>query len=1404
MKKKCIILNPLQRDGTNQNQRLVRALHPSYVSVDEREIDDLLMYAREFAKLIRYHNSSNERDGDWSLFIENDISTLVSIILNKELEGLKTTFDLAYQKTASGNIVVKHGGIKDQFTTLFNLFTEIDYWYNNSVKGLGLQASLKVKILSSFNESLRNTLSLCGIFREGIGEDACVADVSSFNDIWNTENIEDSSLVDSPALLNTDPALLDEFAKELKKIFEKMFQELREIQDAAPGYLEETLNDYPEHQPYMALFLAFLNIFMYARNHLNSITRRHLDFYYQDVLQLESAPENPDQVHIIFELAKSFQTHLIEQGIFIKDGKDNNGAEILFAADDELVVNKAKIDEKSSFKSIFIDKGYESQNPGKDTPYIIKNIYAATMANSLDGLGTDLEGADGKWQAFGDEKMPYAEVGFAIASPILQLTEGKRMVTFTFEFDDPQNTIFQKNSFYRNWVACELKNNVKVQFSGEKEWVAGTVSSVGVVNLGQKKGQYIFKVELGADGGPVVNYDDKVLAAGFKTNHPVARFIMDNEGLNVLQLQGSFEPLQKFDEVDGVGSWLANRALAFLNDADSAEDIAGREPQVGPVVDHPGTGYGDQVDDYDIGITVAQRILVKRASLGPDGFTNLMQLDDVKGFGIDKLNDLLFSSDCADVENIRSNASTWDDGTEFNKNDYVFFEDGFYRSRILNNIGFRPDVNPDQWQSIEKSYPYRFFRPLEFLKLSLRVDVTGVKNLVIENDVGTLNPAKPFMPFGPVPKVGSCFYLGSQEVFKKCLSGPVQNEIKVNLKWTDLPENSFNNHYANYKYYNGTTYVQYFAGNNDHFKTDIEVLHGNEWGIAKSNQTLFNTIGTDLKSGKTFELDDILTDRNTKLEPFGDYGLGFERGFIRFKLNQHFFHKLYAEVVTTAALSNGQVGTPKGPYAPVISEISLDYSSVHETDFTTLSKKDYDDRVEQLFHIRPFGINEFFPVDGVSDEEVFTSKILVPASLVNEKDEETGDVPINSEGGPLATDAEGSLYIGIENLEPGQNLAILFQVAEGSENPEKEKQEVIWSYLSSNRWIDFDITEILSENTNGLLTSGIVKFTMPKTMTSENSVLPSGKYWIRASVARESDAVCKIIAILPQAIKATFSKSEENDLERLKEPLAEKSVNKLKIGQAAIKKVLQPFASFNGKVEEMPASAAEITGDDRFNKEHNEYYIRISERLRHKGRGITVFDYERLVLQQFPEVYKVKCVNHTSNDSEHHPGHVTIVAIPDLRNKNAVDPLEPRLSLNKLEEIADFLKTIISDFVELDVRNPAYEEVQVSFNVKFLPGKDKGFYTNKLQGDIQRFLTPWLYDEGKDLILGGSVHRSAVLNFIEETDYVDFLTDFKMLHKDADGVSREVEEARASTSSSALVSGKGHIINFDINVECLK
>ena len=84
-----------------------------------------------------------------------------------------------------------------------------------------------------------------------------------------------------------------------------------------------------------------------------------------------------------------------------------------------------------------------------------------------------------------------------------------------------------------------------------------------------------------------------------------------------------------------------NLILQFLNGATSAAAIAGVEPQEGPVVDDPARGFGDRVRDYDIGLTVAQHTLNKRAAVGT--FTSLEQLAGIRGFGADKLHDLLFS-----------------------------------------------------------------------------------------------------------------------------------------------------------------------------------------------------------------------------------------------------------------------------------------------------------------------------------------------------------------------------------------------------------------------------------------------------------------------------------------------------------------------------------------------------------------------------------------------------------------------------------------------------------------------------------------------------------------------------------------------------------------------------------------
>ncbi|CAM1372653.1 hypothetical protein [Tenacibaculum xiamenense] len=83
----------------------------------------------------------------------------------------------------------------------------------------------------------------------------------------------------------------------------------------------------------------------------------------------------------------------------------------------------------------------------------------------------------------------------------------------------------------------------------------------------------------------------------------------------------------------GINEKVVFKVLNFLNNAKSAEEIAYIERTV--------LGLEDQLKDYNIGEIVAQRIIDKRDSL--QGFSKLSELNNIKGFGVDKFNDLINS-----------------------------------------------------------------------------------------------------------------------------------------------------------------------------------------------------------------------------------------------------------------------------------------------------------------------------------------------------------------------------------------------------------------------------------------------------------------------------------------------------------------------------------------------------------------------------------------------------------------------------------------------------------------------------------------------------------------------------------------------------------------------------------------
>ena len=198
-----------------------------------------------------------------------------------------------------------------------------------------------------------------------------------------------------------------------------------------------------------------------------------------------------------------------------------------------------------------------------------------------------------------------------------------------------------------------------------------------------------------------------------------------------------------------------------------------------------------------------------------------------------------------------------------------------------------------------------------------------------------------------------------------------------------------------------------------------------------------------------------------------------------------------------------------------------------------------------------------------------------------------------------------------------------------------------------------------------------------------------------------------------------------------------------------------------------------------------------------------MWDYEHLVLQEFPEILKVKCLNHTSTKVEKGkrktsylaPGNVVLVVIPDIVNRNVFDIYKPRVSKATLNRIENYLRELNAPLVNTKVINPEYEEVRVDLKVQFHEGYDEVYYKSVLNEDLTRLLSPWAFDSKALIQFGISLHKSIIIDYVEKLKYVDFVSDLKLFQTNAaTGNETEVKIASPNSPEAILVSSKRHNI----------
>lgn len=605
------------------------------------------------------------------------------------------------------------------------------------------------------------------------------------------------------------------------------------------------------------------------------------------------------------------------------------------------------------------------------------------------------------------------------------------------------------------------------------------------------------------------------------------------------------------------------------------------------------------------------------------------------------------------------------------------------------------------------AYGYAEMKRIKVQDIKMKVDVQNVRSLIIQNELSVLDPSKPFFPFGPIPSEGDHLYVGHPHIFNHKLT-----KAEFKIKWKDVPQANFADHYAHYA----------VPVSNADFKVKAYFLQDKVW-ISSREESLnqYALFDSNAQDDKTISLDIPLLDRQT-VPTQNLWNYKTNHGFLRFTLEgknnpdfRAFGHKNYPKEVQRMGRLNASGGTGvelNQPYTPVIEQLSLNYTTA-EVHFS-------DHPEDQFYHITHYGQKQ---------------------EVLNGKDALTHLVP--------AFEYEGEFYLGLSGVEVPQSVSFLFQFVEGSGDADRSqvKSGVQWFYLVDDDWKPLDPLRISKDTTRNLLHTGVIRFDLPMDMNSVHHIMPTDRFWLKAVVPTNAAGIDHLQAVYAQAVIA-----EEVAPEISGAVVPPRTISKLVEGGNGIAKIEQPFASFGG---------TNLDSDAIF-------YARITERLRHKDRGIMIWDYERLVLDAFPDLYKVKCLNHTNYQTEMVAGHVMMAVIPNLRNKGLHSPFQPKMSIHKRMEIYDFLRERISPFIYLRVENPIYEPIQLAFNVGFHKGFDEGFYGKKLHQELQAFLSPWAFEnelnENSDLVFGGELHKSTLLKFIEDRAYVDFVNHFNMYH----------------------------------------
>ncbi|TVQ37900.1 MAG: hypothetical protein EA356_03560, partial [Geminicoccaceae bacterium] len=813
-------------DGVDQAGRLPPALADGYVRVDERDVASRIAGLVDLAGHLPFVDLGNRPHGTWQdLWLAED-AAVMALILAERRNLREGAFTRLMERDASAALLA-----------VVDLAFTIESWHlrlrqARTRPGRELCRRIEELIASRLAPELQALVAFAAQCRVPLPG---ARDPGHWSAAWQGKGVGTAAAKNEAA----PPR------QRLRRGFDAMLNGIAYLQWVCrDGFLECARRD--DHEPATALLLTTLDLFDAVAAKLDQFTARHNAFYYQDVLGTRRRAAEPARVLLSFPDAAGQVATPVPVDTEIEAVWPDAPDGARFRTDALAFVSAARL---AAAHTLHYQRD-PLMSPQHEMGFVTRIRHTRLplgAAGTLERRGWALLGGDPADVFAGT----HAAVGLAFTSPALLLREGERRLTLRLALASPATLPVTTRAAWQADIGDDVlpRGPLEGQFRARLESDPGLLAGIAVGSLDETV-QFMLDALRPGEGriGEIdaqLLPDDPLQALFLRIAMRVARPGRE---------RGFSVPFGRLMARLMLGPDRAVPDAIVDEIVDEAERVLGPRPKGEAAAEHPVRKLLTETRAYQY-----EKYL-------KDAFT--LELSTAEGWlAVPELGVLPLANAGDPRPGLVIALYLGRDAPAIVPHAALAEAMGLPATAPLARLRLAADATLCAQTLLE---------PFLLEEIGVDVEVRGVRNVVVANDQGPLDPAQAFQPFGPQPRLDGGFVVGAFEAAKKRLSA-----LTLRLEWSGLPlaPGGFETHYA-----------AYGANEPMAFTAKVDWLDEGVWrSLPRATSPLFApvTAAERLPSAMAIQID--LPPSSTPLpaaapEAAFVYGVAARTGFVRLRL----------------------------------------------------------------------------------------------------------------------------------------------------------------------------------------------------------------------------------------------------------------------------------------------------------------------------------------------------------------------------------------------------------------------------------------------------------------------------------------------------------------------------------------